>query len=143
MAIPPLNEHGWLPEGIHNCTPEETAKQFGMFQGSDRRPLLWAKFVEFVREAKACGLIDAILVDGSFVTAEPTRMTSTSYWWCPQTMTFRWTSDQANITSYLSGESISALASISWSHVPTLKNIVVMWSSFNKSDWNRGVKRAY
>ena len=72
MAIPPLNEYGWLSEGIHNCTLEEAAKQFGMFQGSDRRPLLWAKFVEFVREAKACGLIDAILMDGSFVTAEPT-----------------------------------------------------------------------
>lgn len=71
MAIPPFNEHGWLPDGIHDCTLEEAAGQFGAFQSSDRRPELWARFVEFVREAKACGLVDAVLMDGSFVTAEP------------------------------------------------------------------------
>jgi hypothetical protein len=43
-----------------------------VFQRSDRRPQLWAKFMEFVHEARACGLIDAVLVDGSFVTTEPT-----------------------------------------------------------------------
>lgn len=72
MAIPPFNEHGWLPEGIHDCTLEEAARQFGAFQSSDQRPELWARFVEFVREAKASSRIEAILVDGSFVTAEPT-----------------------------------------------------------------------
>ncbi len=71
MAIPPFNEHGWLPDGIHDCTLEEAAGQFGGFRRSDRRPELWARFTEFVREAQACGLIEAILVDGSFVTAEP------------------------------------------------------------------------
>lgn len=71
MAIPPLNEHGWLPDGIHDCTLEEVAEQFGTFQSSDRRPELWARLAEFVREAKACGLVDAVLIDGSFVTAEP------------------------------------------------------------------------
>jgi len=72
MAIPPFNEHGWLPEGIYNCTLDEAAQQFGAFQSSDRRPELWTRFVEFVREAKASGGIGAVLVDGSFVTAEPT-----------------------------------------------------------------------
>ena len=72
MAIPPLNAYGWLPEGIHDCTLEEVASQFGVFQRSDRRPVLWASFLEFVREAKACGWIDAIVIDGSFVTAEAT-----------------------------------------------------------------------
>ena len=71
MAIPPLNEDGWLPKGVHDCTLEEAAEQFGAFQSNDRRPELWARFTEFVREAKACGLINAVLVDGSFVTAEP------------------------------------------------------------------------
>lgn len=71
MAIPPFNEDGWLPDGVHDCTLEEAAEQFGTFQRSDRRPELWARFTEFVREAKACDLIDAILMDGSFVTAEP------------------------------------------------------------------------
>ncbi len=45
--------------------------QFGAFRGTDRRPQLWAGFAEFVREVKACGVVDALLVDGSFVTAEP------------------------------------------------------------------------
>lgn len=71
VAIPPFNEHGWLPDGIHDCTLEEVGEQLGVFQSSDRRPELWARFTEFVREAKACGLLDAVLIDGSFVTAEP------------------------------------------------------------------------
>jgi len=32
---------------------------------------LWARFVEFIREAKGCGLVEAVLVDGSFVSATP------------------------------------------------------------------------
>ncbi len=69
--IPPFNEQGLLPDGIHDCTLEEAAEQFGAFQITDRRPELWARFAEFVREVKACGVVDAVLVDGSFVTAEP------------------------------------------------------------------------
>ena len=71
VAIPPFNEYGWLPEGVHDCTLEEAGARFGGFQRSDRRPTLWARFVEFVSEAQACGLIEAVVVDGSFVTAEP------------------------------------------------------------------------
>ena len=69
MAIPPVNEHGWLPEGVHACTLDGVAARFGGFQRSDQRPQLWARFVEFVREARACGLVDAIVVDGSFISA--------------------------------------------------------------------------
>jgi len=68
--IPAFNEHGCLPEGIHDCTMEETAQRFGVFQSSDRRPQLWDKFIEFMREAESCGLMDAVLLNGSFVTAE-------------------------------------------------------------------------
>jgi hypothetical protein len=68
--IPPFNEHGWLPEGIHDCTLDEAVARFGGFQSSDRRPLLWTRFMEFAREAKACGLVNAVLMDGSFVTTE-------------------------------------------------------------------------
>ena len=71
MTIPALNEHGWLPEGVYECTLEEAAARFGGFQQSDRRPRLWARFVAFVREAQACGLIDALVVDGSFISAAP------------------------------------------------------------------------
>ncbi len=71
MAIPPFNEQGCLPDGIHDCTLEEATGRFGAFQRSDRRPKLWTRFAEFLREAKECGLLEAVLVDGSFVTAKP------------------------------------------------------------------------
>jgi len=43
VAIPPFNEHGWLPDGIHDCTLEEVAERCGTFQSSDRRPELYAR----------------------------------------------------------------------------------------------------
>jgi hypothetical protein len=70
MPIPPLNEHGLLPPGVHDCTLAELEARFGAFRGSDRRPQLVAKFKEFVREAEVSGLLEAVLVDGSFVTAK-------------------------------------------------------------------------
>src|SRR6266699_1943133 len=71
MALPSFNEHGWLPEGIHDCTLAEAAARLGTFQDSDRRPHLWRRFEDFIREAKASGLLEMVLVDGSFVTANP------------------------------------------------------------------------
>ena len=68
--IPAFNEHGCLPEGIYDCTMDEAAQRFGVFQSGDRRPQLWDKVIEFMREAESCGLIDAVLLNGSFVTAE-------------------------------------------------------------------------
>lgn len=49
---------------------DEAQTRFGMFQRSARRSQLWGKFVEFVREAKACSFVEAVLLDGSFVTAQ-------------------------------------------------------------------------
>ncbi len=60
-----------LPEGIHDCTLAEARARFGGFQGSDRRPNLWSRFVEFHDEAKASGIVDEVVLDGSFVTAKP------------------------------------------------------------------------
>ena len=71
MPIPPFNEHGLLPEGIHESTVDETGARFGAFQLSDRRPRLWSTFQVFLQEARACGLVEAVLLDGSFVTARP------------------------------------------------------------------------
>jgi hypothetical protein len=71
MAIPAFNEFGWLPEGVHDCTVEEVAARFGAFHGTDRRPQLFARLVAFLREARASALLEAVLVDGSFVTAKP------------------------------------------------------------------------
>ena len=69
--LPPFNQHGLLPEGIHGCTLEEAEARFGTFQSSDRRPQLWAKFKQFFIQAKASRIIEELLLDGSFVTAKP------------------------------------------------------------------------
>ena len=69
--IPPFNEDGRLPEGIYDCAMDEVATRFGVFQISDRRLQLWAKFTEFMRELTTCDFMEAVLVDGSFVTGTP------------------------------------------------------------------------
>jgi len=70
-VIPPFNAQGLPPDGIHNCTMDEVAERFGGFQSSERRTRLWTRFTEFIGEVKGCGLVEAAIVDGSFVTAEP------------------------------------------------------------------------
>jgi hypothetical protein len=69
--IPEFTDYGCLPEGIYDCTMEEAAQRFGVFQSSDRRPRLWARFTEFIRQLKGCGFVETIMVDGSFVTEKP------------------------------------------------------------------------
>jgi len=70
-VIPAFNQNEWLPEGVHDCSVEEAAARFGTFQISERRPRLWGKLTEFLAEANASGVIEALLLDGSFVTANP------------------------------------------------------------------------
>lgn len=67
--IPPFEEHGVLPDGLHDCTIGEVAERFGKFRTSDRRLRLWGELRDFINEAKASAAIEAVLVDGSFVTA--------------------------------------------------------------------------
>lgn len=67
--IPSFDDVGVLPDGLHDCTIEEVGERFGRFQTSDRRLRLWGRLHDSINEAKTTGLIDAVLVDGSFVTA--------------------------------------------------------------------------
>ena len=67
--IPALNEHGLLPEGIHDCAFEEVEARFGGYQASERRPQLWGKFTEFFHQARSSQLVEELVLDGSFVTA--------------------------------------------------------------------------
>ena len=69
MPIPPLDQNGLLPFGVHDCTLEEIKARFGSFRGSDRRPQLFARLEAFLSEAKAARVVVSVLVDGSFVTA--------------------------------------------------------------------------
>ena len=71
MPIPPLDKHGFLPGGVHDCTTEELKGVFGSFQTTDRRPQLFNHLVAFLAEAKSTGIVLSVLVDGSFVTAKP------------------------------------------------------------------------
>lgn len=71
MAIPPLNKHGILPTGIHDCTMAEVEERFGGFQGSDRRMRLFAKLRQYVEEVRFAGVALALILDGSFVTNKP------------------------------------------------------------------------
>ena len=67
--IPPL-EDGVLPEGVHDCTPDEVAEAFGRFQRSDRRMKLTEKLAAYLRDAKQSDLVLAVIIDGSFVSAK-------------------------------------------------------------------------
>jgi hypothetical protein len=70
MPLPELNEEGFLPSGIYDCTLEELKQRFGSFQVSNRRPELFLRLAEYISEAKLGGLLHALIIDGSFVTAE-------------------------------------------------------------------------
>src|SRR2546426_10698771 len=69
MPIPPFDQHGFLPVGVHDGSLAEVKARFGSFQGSDRRPQLFVKLEAFAGEAKAARIVRSIIVDGSFVTA--------------------------------------------------------------------------
>ena len=70
--IPDFDDDGLLPDGLHDCSLIEVESHFGRFQSSDRRPRLWQKLTEFLREAKGSGLVEMVVLDGSFVTDNPT-----------------------------------------------------------------------
>jgi hypothetical protein len=70
MPIPQLNENGLLHEGIHEASLEEVRERFGRFQRTDRRPTLFSKLSAYLAEVRASGLVVAVIVDGSFVTAK-------------------------------------------------------------------------
>ena len=72
MPIPPLNQGGLLPVGIHETELDEIRRRFGSFQGSDRRIQLFARLEQLVTELRRSGRFAALIVDGSFVTAKPT-----------------------------------------------------------------------
>jgi hypothetical protein len=71
MPIPLLKANGLLPEGVFDCTLSEIRAHFGQFQESDQRPRLFARLEELFRTMQNSGLFEFLIVDGSFVTANP------------------------------------------------------------------------
>ncbi len=70
MPIPALNSDGLLPPGVYQATLDEIQERFGVFQGSGQRPRLFLRLAELVTAMQRSGLFEALLVDGSFVTAK-------------------------------------------------------------------------
>jgi hypothetical protein len=68
--IPPLNEHGYLPAGVHPATLEEVIERFGY--GSEQREAEADSLRWLVPLCRQIG-ITKLLINGSFVTgaAEP------------------------------------------------------------------------
>ena len=73
MAIPDLDDAGFLPEGVHECSLDELQRRFGGALHGDRRSALFAKLVEYIQELRSTRMAEGLIVDGSFVTdkAEP------------------------------------------------------------------------
>ncbi|MBI3468129.1 MAG: hypothetical protein HY000_34415 [Planctomycetes bacterium] len=65
--IPPFNEEGYLPPGVHLATLEEVAERFGT--GSEDREAQIDALRRAVKLAKRIG-VKRFIVNGSFVTAK-------------------------------------------------------------------------
>ena len=70
MPIPTLTADGFLPEGVHDCTLVEIGERFGQFQRSDRRCRLFDRLAEYIQDAQTSGVVNAVIVNGSFVTGK-------------------------------------------------------------------------
>jgi hypothetical protein len=67
--IPPFDDYGNLPPGIHRATIEEVRARFG--DGSPEREAQMAELIEFVVFCRKAGVL-RIVLNGSFVTGRLT-----------------------------------------------------------------------
>lgn len=65
--LPPFDDVGNLPPGIHLCSVAELVERFG--KGSEERETEISELVQFIEAAKAAG-VRRLLVNGSFVTGK-------------------------------------------------------------------------
>jgi hypothetical protein len=65
--VPPFDEHGNLPPGVHRCTFEEVALRLGT--GSPERQVETKELLRFIECARSVGA-KRPLINGSFVTDE-------------------------------------------------------------------------
>ncbi len=71
--IPPFDETGDLPPGLHSATWDEFRTHFCRFTQSDRRLMLCQHLEQLVEDARVSNIVTRILIGGSMVraTAEP------------------------------------------------------------------------
>lgn len=60
-----------MPPGIYDCTLDEIYERFGRFNGTEQRPNLYKKLVEFVKATKSSNLGAKLIVNGSFTSNKP------------------------------------------------------------------------
>jgi hypothetical protein len=65
--LPPFNDFGYLPPGIHPCETDEIVKRFG--SGSPEREVETQELLDFVAWARQAG-IKRVIVNGSYVTSK-------------------------------------------------------------------------
>jgi hypothetical protein len=65
VVLPPFDEFGNLPPGIHPCVMDELVSRFG--SGSPEREVATEELVEFVAWARRAG-IARVIINGSYVT---------------------------------------------------------------------------
>jgi hypothetical protein len=65
--LPPFNEFGHLPHGIHTCDIEELVARFG--SGSPERVVETQELLEFLVWARKAG-VRRVIINGSYATAK-------------------------------------------------------------------------
>ena len=65
--LPPFDEFGYLPPGIHACGVQELIVRFG--NGSPEREVETQELIDFFAWARNAG-IQRVIVNGSYVTAK-------------------------------------------------------------------------
>jgi hypothetical protein len=68
VALPPFNEEGELPPGVHRATLAETLERFG--KGSLRRRAVAERLSRIYRLVSSTGQLARFVIFGSFVTAK-------------------------------------------------------------------------
>jgi hypothetical protein len=70
VPIPDLTKEGLLPPGVHAATIEEIECRFARLNHRACREKLWASFVDYLAKIKPIGIVQAVFVDGSFITSK-------------------------------------------------------------------------
>lgn len=65
--LPPFDDDGLLPPGIHRCSVEELVARFGA--GSEERVVETLELLSFIEAARSASVL-RLIVDGSFVTGK-------------------------------------------------------------------------
>lgn len=68
MALPALDEHGFLPAGHHDCTLEDIRETFCY---SPERQKLFDQLLQYLDDWRSSGLRVPVYVDGGFATRKP------------------------------------------------------------------------